>query len=108
MAKTFQVELISIIIVLIVGIFSRIAFSIVILYLFEAVELGQLNQAYIFSGILMVLWYFYMLTYQTADYLCYILASNIKGAMAMLLYTCLLYTSPSPRDATLSRMPSSA
>ena len=23
-------------------------------------------------------------------------------------YTCLLYTSPSPRDATLSRMPSSA
>ena len=25
-----------------------------------------------------------------------------------LYYTCLLYTSPSPRDATLSRMPSSA
>ena len=25
-----------------------------------------------------------------------------------LLVTCLLYTSPSPRDATLSRMPSSA
>ena len=25
-----------------------------------------------------------------------------------LSYTCLLYTSPSPRDATLSRMPSSA
>ena len=25
-----------------------------------------------------------------------------------LAYTCLLYTSPSPRDATLSRMPSSA
>ena len=25
-----------------------------------------------------------------------------------LLYDCLLYTSPSPRDATLSRMPSSA
>ena len=26
----------------------------------------------------------------------------------LLLYDCLLYTSPSPRDATLSRMPSSA
>ena len=26
----------------------------------------------------------------------------------MASYTCLLYTSPSPRDATLSRMPSSA
>ena len=31
---------------------------------------------------------------------------NITPAEA--LYTCLLYTSPSPRDATLSRMPSSA
>ena len=33
------------------------------------------------------------------------------GAMAMIpavVYACLLYTSPSPRDATLSRMPSSA
>ena len=30
---------------------------------------------------------------------------NINGAAN---YTCLLYTSPSPRDATLSRMPSSA
>ena len=26
----------------------------------------------------------------------------------IMAYTCLLYTSPSPRDATLSRMPSSA
>ena len=30
----------------------------------------------------------------------------IEGELAS--YTCLLYTSPSPRDATLSRMPSSA
>ena len=29
-------------------------------------------------------------------------------SVAALLDTCLLYTSPSPRDATLSRMPSSA
>ena len=28
--------------------------------------------------------------------------------LAVWQYTCLLYTSPSPRDATLSRMPSSA
>ena len=27
---------------------------------------------------------------------------------AMMIVACLLYTSPSPRDATLSRMPSSA
>ena len=29
-------------------------------------------------------------------------------ALALKCYPCLLYTSPSPRDATLSRMPSSA
>ena len=28
--------------------------------------------------------------------------------LSNLFYSCLLYTSPSPRDATLSRMPSSA
>ena len=33
----------------------------------------------------------------------YFVLRNIKGK-----YACLLYTSPSPRDATLSRMPSSA
>ena len=31
-----------------------------------------------------------------------------KFVAYQLLYPCLLYTSPSPRDATLSRMPSSA
>ena len=33
---------------------------------------------------------------------------TIKAQSVTLNYTCLLYTSPSPRDATLSRMPSSA
>ena len=31
-----------------------------------------------------------------------------KGYPRAMMGTCLLYTSPSPRDATLSRMPSSA
>ena len=31
-----------------------------------------------------------------------------RGDAAVVLGACLLYTSPSPRDATLSRMPSSA
>ena len=30
------------------------------------------------------------------------------GILILSFYSCLLYTSPSPRDATLSRMPSSA
>ena len=32
----------------------------------------------------------------------------LNGADKVAINTCLLYTSPSPRDATLSRMPSSA
>ena len=33
---------------------------------------------------------------------------TINAASASMVHSCLLYTSPSPRDATLSRMPSSA
>ena len=36
------------------------------------------------------------------------LAYEIEGNDFGVYHTCLLYTSPSPRDATLSRMPSSA
>ena len=36
------------------------------------------------------------------------LLSSIPGAAITQVRFCLLYTSPSPRDATLSRMPSSA
>ena len=35
-------------------------------------------------------------------------STSASGTMAVKYGTCLLYTSPSPRDATLSRMPSSA
>ena len=35
-------------------------------------------------------------------------ASDLKGNIISLGITCLLYTSPSPRDGLLSRMPSSA
>ena len=35
-------------------------------------------------------------------------AKESEGANATMIYVCLLYTSPSPRDRTRSRMPSSA
>ena len=35
-------------------------------------------------------------------------AADLRDALGGLKGPCLLYTSPSPRDATLSRMPSSA
>ena len=38
----------------------------------------------------------------------WVIALVAAGGLAAALSTCLLYTSPSPRDATLSRMPSSA
>ena len=40
------------------------------------------------------------------DAFCNTLCNNKDGFTSLL--ACLLYTSPSPRDATLSRMPSSA
>ena len=39
---------------------------------------------------------------------CYAAALHASGLQVDMLFGCLLYTSPSPRDATLSRMPSSA
>ena len=44
--------------------------------------------------------------FDTTDYKCK-LAAEVKGFNAR-DYICLLYTSPSPRDGLLSRMPSSA
>ena len=38
----------------------------------------------------------------------YELSDNVGDADTILFNTCLLYTSPSPRDRTRSRMPSSA
>ena len=35
-------------------------------------------------------------------------AEHVEGAKVGQFYNCLLYTSPSPRDGLLSRMPSSA
>ena len=35
-------------------------------------------------------------------------SDNVANASPLITESCLLYTSPSPRDATLSRMPSSA
>ena len=37
-----------------------------------------------------------------------VLAARDVGARAAIVHSCLLYTSPSPRDGLLSRMPSSA
>ena len=43
-----------------------------------------------------------------AESLCIRMEDSVTGLALELLYGCLLYTSPSPRDRTRSRMPSSA
>ena len=55
------------------------------------------------SGVLLELTYREGQQVQKGD-----LLAKIKSSDLSLEHNCLLYTSPSPRDATLSRMPSSA
>ena len=60
--------------------------------------------------------YMAMVDYLVGKHRCGVIKSGYHGIKDMYLLpllrhspiTCLLYTSPSPRDATLSRMPSSA
>ena len=44
----------------------------------------------------------------TDNFLEYAVGAGLLLVLPYMVPTCLLYTSPSPRDATLSRMPSSA
>ena len=65
----------------------RVTFSIIIFYLFKAVEDQDLKFAYILCSILIVCWYGYQLTNQTASLMIYFLSSHIKSAFSMLLYS---------------------
>ena len=64
----------------------RLGFSVVILYLFESVTDNNLKMAYIYTGVLLILWYCSQLMKQSGCVVTYILASQIKAALAMLLY----------------------
>ena len=46
--------------------------------------------------------------YRLGEYGATTLGEELSGAWNKLLKNCLLYTSPSPRDGLLARMPSSA
>jgi len=64
----------------------RLVFSILIIYLFEAVTEGDLRTAYIFCAILVVVWYIPQICKQHGTTDAYVLSSRIKAALAMLLY----------------------
>lgn len=84
--RTFKGELITIILLCIVDGMFRMGISVIILYLFDAVADGETQIAYIYVGVIILLLYFSQLTKQTSFLRSYILASQIKSSLAMLLY----------------------
>ena len=65
----------------------RLLFSTIILYVFDAVQNENLSLAYGLTALMVVVWYLSQLMRQSAYVETYFLASNIKAAIAMLLYT---------------------
>jgi ABC-type transport system involved in cytochrome bd biosynthesis fused ATPase/permease subunit len=65
----------------------RLLFSIFIIYLFEVVTGGELKTAYIYCGILAVIWHVSQICKQNAKTDAYVLGRRIKAALAMLLYS---------------------
>lgn len=85
--KTFKTEIILVIIKYNVDAIIRLGFSILILYLFNAVAEGDLKMGYIYTAILVVMWYFSQVAKQMAFIEAHTLATNIKSALAVLLYS---------------------
>ena len=85
--KTFTWEILGTIGLLVVCALFRIAFSVLIIYLLQAILDRTYNLAYAFCSILIVCWYLFQLMSQTGCYRAYLLSSHIKCAFSMLLYT---------------------
>ena len=83
---TFKIEFLRSISFFFLGTLSRLGFSTIILYLFNAVYDENYTIAYIYCAIEIILWYFSNLLVHEAFIEAYILASRIKAALAMLLY----------------------
>jgi len=83
---TFKADLLISIIFACLEPFVRLGFSVLILYLFDAVAEGNYTIAYIYCAIEIVLWYFRNLFIHMAFIEGSMLASRIKAALAMLLY----------------------
>lgn len=64
----------------------RLGISILILHLFNSVYDSSYTIAYIYTAIIITLWYLNQLFRQTSFVRSYILASRIKASLAMLLF----------------------
>jgi len=83
---TFKADLLISIFFACLDAITRLGFSVLVLYLFNAVADGNYTIAYIYCAIETVLWYFCQLFKQIGVTEAYVLASKIKAALAMLLY----------------------
>ena len=86
MLRTFKFEFAAAISFFAADALFRIAFSVMILYLFQAVNDNNLKMAYVYTAIMFVLWYCSQLLKQSGCVVTYILASQMKSSLAMLLY----------------------
>ena len=83
---TFKTDFLTSISFYLLDALTRIGFSILILYLFNAVADGNYTIAYIYCAVEIVLWYLSQLFRQVGFTDAFVLASKIKAALAMLLY----------------------
>jgi ABC-type multidrug transport system fused ATPase/permease subunit len=84
--NTFKSELILIIALSCLEATMRLGISVIILYLFNAVSGSHLTDAYIYTAVIVILYYFNQVAKQTSVNKSLILASRIKSSLAMLLY----------------------
>ena len=74
----------------------------------ETIAKKRQHKVYLILGVSALIGLVFGVKYDHTNYQNVPLWVVIGITFLILLLTCLLYTSPSPRDATLSRMPSSA
>lgn len=86
MIQTFKESFVKIILLFCLDSVSRLAISVLIIYLFYAVNNGESKEGYIYTAIICAIWYGNMVVRETSELMSYVLASRIKSAFAMLLY----------------------
>lgn len=85
--RTFKAEIQVVLAFYILSSVIKFGSSLVILMLFESISDDDYNKAYIYSAIVVVLWYLYQLTSNAGYIDTYLLGNKIKTALSMLLYS---------------------
>lgn len=84
--SAFKGDFIEILILFVVDALCRLTFSVLIIYLFQAVEERNLTIAYIYTGGLTLLWYLSQLLRQEGTIITSLLVNQIKAGLTSLIY----------------------